>query len=108
MNRFTLALLASAPLVSCVASEDPYDGEAIKSEDGKTDSSALAVFVDAQWDGTLLTDSSWNDRSTIQSQLFYTVGQLNGMNAVGRIDKAVFTNIVKTTTATGRTQIKFH
>src|SRR5215204_1622353 len=99
MHRFSLALLTAVPLISCV--QDPYEDEAIKSEDGKTDSSALAVFVDAQWDGTLITDSSWNDQSTIQSQMFYTVGQLNGMKAVGRIDKATYSNIVKTTTATG-------
>jgi len=64
------------------------------------------VFVDAEWNGTLVTDSSWNDQSTIQSQLFYTIGQLNGMNSVGRIDKAVISNIVKTTVG-GRTQIKY-
>jgi len=107
MHRLTTALFAAVPLISCV-DQDPYEDEAVKSEDGKTDSSALAVFVDAQWDGTLLTDSSWDDRATIQSQMFYTVGQLNGMRAVGRIDKATFSNIVKTTTATGRIQIKYH
>ncbi|MFN0249833.1 MAG: PPC domain-containing protein [Kofleriaceae bacterium] len=83
-----------------------YEGETVKSEDGKADSSAVAVFVDAEWNGTLITDSSWNDLSTVQSQLFYTVGQLNGLNAVGRIDKAVVTNIVRTQ-VNGRTQLQY-
>jgi hypothetical protein len=96
-----------APLAACTDDEaDLYEGETVKSDDGKTDTSALAVFLDAKFDGTLLTDSSWDDTSTIQDQLLYTVGQLNGISSVGRIDKAVLTNVVKTTVG-GRTQIKY-
>ncbi len=102
----TLFALSVASIGACVDEADLYDGETVKSEDGKADSSALAVFVDAEWNGTLVTDSSWDDQSTVQSQLFYTIGQLNGMNSVGRIDKAVVTNIVKTTVG-GKVQIKY-
>ncbi|MBA3453259.1 MAG: hypothetical protein H0T42_09225, partial [Deltaproteobacteria bacterium] len=102
----TLAAISVATLGACVDEADLYDGETVKAEEGRADSSAVAVFVDAEWNGTLITDSSFNDQSTIQSQLFYTVGQLNGMNSVGRIDKAVVTNIVKTTVG-GRIQIKY-
>jgi hypothetical protein len=100
------SLVTSVLLVACTdASVDPFDGEAIK-EDGKSDSSALAVFVDATWQGRLIADSSWNDLSTVESQLFYTVGQLNGMSSVGRIDKAEVTDIVKTT-VDGRIEIQY-
>ena len=102
----TLLALSLVSLTACVDEADLYDGETVKSDDDKSDSSAVAVFVDAEWNGTLITDTSWNDQSTIQSQLFYTIGQLNGMNAVGRIDKAIVTNIVKTQVG-GRTQIKY-
>ena len=71
-----IAVLAAAP--ACVDEVDPYEGEGVK-VDGKEDSSAVATFVDLEWDGTLLTDFSFNDRSTIQSQLLYTVGQLKDM-----------------------------
>ena len=54
----------AAPVAACVTDDDVYDGETVKSDDGKADSSALAVFVDMEFDGTLLTDSSWNDRKT--------------------------------------------
>ena len=102
MRSFVTCIL----LVACTDSvTDPYDGEAIK-EDGKSDSSALAVFVDATWQGRLIADSSWNDVATVESQLFYTVGQLNGMNSVGRIDKAEVTDIVKTT-VNGRIEIQY-
>lgn len=99
------ATLAPA-LASCTSEADLYDGEAIKSEDGKADSSALAVFVDATFEGRLLTDSSWNDTATIQDQLLYTVGQLNWHNSVGRVDKVVVTNIQKRQVA-GKTEITY-
>ncbi len=106
LTTSTFLAVAAFAAPACTEQEDLYDGETVKSDDDKSDSSALAVFVDAEWDGTLVTDSSFNDRNTIQSQLFYTVGQLNGFNAVGRIDKAEVTNIVKTT-VNGRVQIKY-
>ena len=107
MKRLFLTTLAALAAPACTTDGiDLYEGEGVK-VDGKEDSSAVAVFVDAEWDGTLITDFSFNDRSTIQSQIFYTVGQLNGMNSVGRIDKATFSNIVRTTTPDGRVQIKY-
>jgi hypothetical protein len=107
MNRFaTLLATAALALPGCATDEDIYDGEEVKSEDGKTDTSALAVFVDFTFEGTLLTDSSWNDKQTVQDQLLYTVGMLNEFNSVGRVDKAVITNIVKTTVG-GKTQLKY-
>jgi hypothetical protein len=113
MNRVSSLLattVASATLltaIGCTDSMDPYEGEEVKSEDGKADSSALAVFLDFSFEGTVVTDSSWNDKQTIQDQLLYTVGQLNGFNSVGRVDKAVITDIRKTTLASGKTQIKY-
>jgi hypothetical protein len=106
---FTASFSALAALTgACLDdSADLYDGESVKNEDGKEDSSAVAVFVDATWQGKLVTDFSWDDRSTIQSQLFYTVGLLNGHNGVGRIDKAEISNIQKTTTSTGRIQLTY-
>lgn len=91
-------LLAAAALAApaCAVDGDPYDGETVKSDDGKTDASALAVFVDFEFEGSLLTTSSWNDAKTVQDQLLYTVGLLNGSNSVGRVDKLVVTDIVKT------------
>jgi hypothetical protein len=108
MKRLSTILAAAAlaaPMAACL-DEDPLDGEEIKSDDGKADSSALGVFMDAKFDGKLLTDSSWDDKQTVQDQLLYTVGQLNGYTAVGRVDKAEITNIQKTT-VNGKTQISY-
>jgi hypothetical protein len=101
-------LLASAlavPFTGCT-DEDPFEGEEVKTEEGKFDASANGVFLDAEFEGKLLTDSSWDDKQTVQDQLLYTVGQLNGFTAVGRVDKAEVTNIKKTT-VNGKTQITY-
>jgi hypothetical protein len=100
-------VLAFGACTDAANEADLYEGEHIKNEDGKEDSSAVAVMLDAEWDGVLVTDFSFDDRSTIQSQLFYTVGQLNGFNSVGRIDKAELSNITRST-VNGRTQISYH
>ena len=109
MKRLATLLAAAslvAPLAACVTEDDAYDGETVKSDDGKADASALAVFIDMEFSGTLVTDSSWDDTQTIQDQLLYTVGHLNGNNAVGRTDKVKLTNVTKTTVG-GKTQIKY-
>jgi|JI6StandDraft_1071083.scaffolds.fasta_scaffold84742_1 hypothetical protein len=98
--------LLAMPFAACTE-EDPYDGEIVKDQDGKADTSAAALFVDFEFDGQLLTDSSWNAENTIEDQLLYTIGQLNGRNSVGRLDKVTLTN-VKTTSVGGRTKITYH
>ena len=108
MKRLSTILAAAAlaaPVAGCI-DNDPLEGEEVKSEDGKADASSLGVFMDATFEGKLLTDSSWNDKQTVSDQLLYTVGQLNGFTAVGRVDKAEVTNIQKTT-VNGKTQITY-
>jgi len=92
MKRLATVLAAAAlaaPLTACISQGDDqlFDGEGVKSEDGKDDASALALFVDFQWKGSFKSTSSWNLRQTISDHLLYTIGQLNGANAVGRLDK---------------------
>ena len=112
MKRLSQILAAAAlvgplvaPLAGCV-DQDPYAGEEVKSDSGKADASAIGVFLDATFEGKLVTTSSWNDEQTIQDQLLYTVGQLNGYTAVGRVDKAQISNVHKTQ-VDGKTQITY-
>jgi hypothetical protein len=93
-------------LAACAQTEDPFAGETLKT-DGKEDASALGVFLNAQLDGHLVIDSSWDDNQTIQDQLLYTVGQLNGMTAVGRIDRAQISNVKKSTRSDGKTEMTY-
>ena len=53
----------------------------------KSDASSIASFVDFEFDGELVTSSCWNAESAIETQMLYSVGQLNGDNSVGRLDK---------------------
>jgi hypothetical protein len=102
-----LAATALATPIGCTDDEAEFlDGETVKSEDGKADSSALAMFIDLEFEGKLVTDFSFDNRNTIEDQLLYTVGQLNGFTAVGRIDKAEITNIEKRTVG-GKTEITY-
>ena len=55
--------------------------------DGKSDASAIAVMVDLELEGELLVQSSWNAEQNVRDQLLYTVGALNGRNAVGRLER---------------------
>lgn len=111
MKRLASALFACAilaPLSSaCTTEDDLLEGELVKSEAGKADSSAVGVFLDLEFDGELLANSASNAAGLIEDQLFYTVGQLNGRNAVGRLDKVELSNI-RTSTASGRTKITYH
>ncbi len=58
-----------------------------KSEDGKTDASASAVFLDFRFAGTMLSSTSYDPEHMIEQQLLFTIGQLNGDFAVGRLDQ---------------------
>jgi hypothetical protein len=102
-----LATLTALPLaVGCVAA-DPFEGEGVKTEDGKDDASSVALFVDFTFDGEMLSDSSWNATKQVEDHLLYTIGQLNGANSVGRLDKLVLTD-VRTESVTGGTRITYH
>ena len=70
------------------------------------DSSAIGTFLNLEFSGRLVTDASWNDQGTIDDQLLYLIGQLNGYAANGRLDKVAVSSVVKTTVG-GRIQITY-
>jgi hypothetical protein len=91
-----VALAAPMSLVACTDDTDVFDGEQIKDDNnGKTDASVVATFIEITWSGSFLTDFAFNDKQVIQDHLLYTIGQLNGMGGVGRLDHLNLTNIRK-------------
>ncbi|MDF1561818.1 MAG: PPC domain-containing protein [Deltaproteobacteria bacterium] len=68
------------------------DGDFTKT-DGKWDSSAVAVFLDFEFDAEVYTSSRWRIEQQIEDQLLYTIGQLNGETSVGRLDKLTLTDV---------------
>src|SRR5688572_12630479 len=107
MRTLAALLAATLPLSACAAEEDIFEGETVKTEDGKDDSSSVALFVDFEFDGELFTTSTWNAEQTIEDQLLYTIGQLNGENSVGRLDTMKVTNI-RSAPVSGGTKLTYH
>lgn len=103
-------MFAAVPLVAlaaCQPGADPDDADYEKVEEGKADSSAIATILDFEFDGELVTDWVSSDRQTIQDQLLYTIGHLNGERSVGRLDRLVISNVRRTTEA-GKTKLTYH
>lgn len=105
-----VAVFAIAAAGCGVAEFDYEEGE--KPELGAEEqafSSARATLLNFSFTGELLapvTVSATAARRYIDEQLLYTMGHLNGDNAVGRLDKVTLTNI-KTAPATFGTKVTY-
>lgn len=91
-----LTCFACAP--TAIFGENAADGPGAPG--GKADTTASAAVVDLELDGELLTDREDRIEETIQLQLLYTVGQLNGDycelfsgGAVGNLNGVELTDI---------------
>ena len=100
MNRTILtASLALSLTPACADLEDEAtldigEGDYQKGGiSGKADSSVEAIILDFEFDGSLLATSSFGASQTINSQLLYTIGHLNGENSVGRLDQLELSNV---------------
>lgn len=102
--RFALLALPVAALAACTANTSPDWGP-----DGAEGafSSNQATLLEFEFDGELVTDSSWNDKQTIQDQLLYTIGHLNGNRSVGRLDNVEVSNVQRTADG-ARTKLSYH
>lgn len=72
-----------------------------KGAGGAADASAEAVVIDLAFSSELETTGCWSTRQTIQDQLLYTMGQLNGKRGVGRLDRVVLSDLQQTQTDSG-------
>ena len=69
------------------------DEQLTKDPNGKSDASALAIFLDFNFEGVVKTRFNFDLDRVIEQQLLYTVGQLNADHAVGRLDQLKLTDI---------------
>ena len=105
-----LALSLFALAMGCNQAPQVYDfgaGEGEQYGNGKYDSSAVAVFLDFEFDAKLVTRSCFNPRSAIDEQLLYTVGQFNGQNSLGRLDQLQISN-VHAEEINGKCEVSYH
>jgi len=90
-----LALALSACADEPLSAEPPVadPGDAVKAEPGKSDASAEAVILDLAFSAKVQTAAGIAPEVAIADQLFYTLGPLNGDDAVGRLDTVALSNI---------------
>ena len=113
MKRTHLALALVALLGGCAS--DGSDGTTdasdlpggYKGSLGKSDASAEAVFLQMDFDGQLTASHCFSNKSQIQDQLLFTIGQLNGDKSLGRLDQLVLTNL-ESKTVDGKCSISYH
>ena len=89
-----VSALALAPLAACdgEGTTDP-SAPIQKGASGSADSSAEAVVIDLAFSAELVTSHCFSTQQIVQDQLLYTIGQLNGHNSVGRLDRLALTNV---------------
>lgn len=76
------------------------------SEDDFT--SAQATLLEFEFDGKLVTTDTFDLNQTIQDQLLYTIGHLNGDRSVGRLDTVKITNVTPKRLDDGTTEVSYH
>ncbi len=119
MRKFLLSILTAVASLSVFACGDAQtdetlpddginEGDYVKPEEGKDDSSVIATVLDFEFDGELITNSSWGAaKQVVQDQLLYTIGQLNYEHSVGRLDRVELTNVQKTS-VDGKYKYTYH
>ena len=70
-----------------------HEQDLVKPEEGKTDSSLHGIFLDFEFDGKVRLNSRYWPERSIEQQLLYTIGQLNGDRSVGRLDQLELSDI---------------
>lgn len=103
-------VLGSALFTTGCAPEAPVDtDEEHASQDEKPFTSGEAVLLDVEFDGELTAPWQTNTTKLIKDQLFYTVGVFNGHASVGRLDRAVITNVKRVSNgADGWMKVTYH
>src|SRR4051794_15592390 len=99
---FAFALVVPAFLAGCPANDDPFE-----SDEGEY-TSASARLLDFEFDGEVQTADPNTAQSTIQAQMLFTIGQLNGKTGVGRLDKLALSNVKATPQDGGLTKVTYH
>lgn len=67
-----------------------------------------ATLLTFEFDGELTTTETFDLEQTIEDQLLYTIGQLNGSKAVGRLDTVKLSDIETERLDDGSTHVRYH
>jgi len=105
MFRNARVLFASL-LVTAAACGGAAGGPTAESEDPFT--SDVATLLTFEFDAELLTTTPANQKGQIRAQLLYSVGQLNALYSVARLDRVQLSGIAATAAGAGLTKLKYH
>jgi len=83
------------------------DADYVKAIDSKGDASAVAVFLNFEFDGEVI-DGYGKPPEAIERQMLFTVGQLNGSNSVARLDTLRLSNIKTEELEDGSKKVTYH
>ncbi len=97
-----LGLMAMGLAASGCASE-----ESAPEGDESDFTSAEATLLTFTFDGELVTTETFDIDQTIQDQLLYTIGHLNGNRSVGRLDTVQIENVETERLEDGTTHVKY-
>ncbi len=101
MRAYPLLALPLLATLACSSSSSP------ETDDGAF-SSNQATLLNFEFDGEFVTDTAYGtDESIIEDQLLFTIGELNGSRAVGRLDAVTLSKVTRTREGTN-TRIKYH
>src|SRR5438132_536101 len=76
-------------------SEDPFTSD-------------VATLMTFEFDGELFTIAPASPKGQFRAQLLYTVGQLNHVSSVARLDRVQLSGIVSAAVGSGLTRIRYH
>ncbi|MBK6517708.1 MAG: hypothetical protein IPG04_27215 [Polyangiaceae bacterium] len=111
MNRRNLLSLFAAASITlgaaCAPSSVPVDDEERADSEGKAFTSAQATLVTLEIDGELTAPWQTNTTKLIKTQLFYTVGQLNAHDSVGRLDRVVISDVKRVSNGDGWMKVTY-
>lgn len=100
-----MSFLGALLVAACGTSEEV---EVAVGGDQMPFSSDQATLLEFEFAGELVARSSWGLERIVEQQMLYTVGQLNGDNAVARLDQLVVTNIQRTSIGGGQYRVQYN
>lgn len=102
MSRLARALATSLTSLALIAGCSGDSGSEV--DNFASDQATLLVF---EFDGEFIAERAWSVERTIEDQMLYTIGHLNGNKAVGRLDQLEITDIEKTELEDGNTRVTY-
>ena len=103
LARQLVGISAMTLAVSAVGCDEPAESL----EDPRF-SSPVATLMDFEFEGRFITTSSSGLQRRAEDQVIYSVGQLNGNNSVGRLDKLRISDVEAVSLGGGQYEVTYH